>query len=102
MTNVLCTLQLWRVVDFCCQYLEREVNEENYLYLQELAQVYSLERLDIFIDHFILARFSTLSFSPGFLQNIPVHKLTSYLSCGQVRPPCCLDINCDRLLVRLK
>ncbi|XP_037538611.1 kelch-like protein 36 [Nematolebias whitei] len=78
-------LQLWRAVDFCCQYLEREVNEENYLYLQELAQVYSLERLDVFIDHFILARFSTLSFTTDFLLSIPLHKLTSYLSCGQVQ-----------------
>ncbi|XP_047201358.1 kelch-like protein 36 isoform X2 [Girardinichthys multiradiatus] len=78
-------LQLWRTVDFCCQYLEREVNEHNYLYLQELAQLYSLERLDSFIDHFVLARFSTLSFTPDFLQNIPLHKLCSYLSSGQVQ-----------------
>uniref|UniRef100_A0A1A8I3G7 Kelch-like protein 36 n=1 Tax=Nothobranchius kuhntae TaxID=321403 RepID=A0A1A8I3G7_NOTKU len=78
-------LQLWRVVDFCCQYLEREVNEDNYLYLQELAQVYSLERLDTFIDHFILARFSTLSFTPDFLQNIPFHKLASYLASDRVQ-----------------
>ncbi|KAE8295888.1 Kelch-like protein 36 [Larimichthys crocea] len=28
-------LQVWCVVDFCCQYLEREVSEDNYLYLQE-------------------------------------------------------------------
>lgn len=73
------------MVDFCCQYLEREVSEDNYLYLQELAQLYSLERLDTFIDHFILTRFSTLSFTPDFLCNIPLHKLTSYLSSGQVR-----------------
>ncbi|MEQ2309415.1 Kelch-like protein 36, partial [Ameca splendens] len=76
---------LWRTVDFCCQYLEREVNEHNYLYLQELAQLYSLERLDSFIDHFVLARFSTLSFTPDFLQNVPLHKLCSYLSSGQVQ-----------------
>ncbi|MEQ2170165.1 hypothetical protein GOODEAATRI_032556, partial [Goodea atripinnis] len=76
---------LWRTVDFCCQYLEREVNEHNYLYLQELAQLYSLERLDSFIDHFVLARFSTLSFTPDFLQNVPLHKLCSYLSSGQVK-----------------
>ncbi|XP_015237967.1 PREDICTED: kelch-like protein 36 [Cyprinodon variegatus] len=78
-------LQLWRTVDFCCQYLEREVSEENYLYLQELAQLYSLERLDSFIDHFILARFATLSFTPDFLQNVPLHKLSSYLSSSQVQ-----------------
>lgn len=77
-------LQVWRAVDFCCQYLEREVNEENYLYLQELALLYSLERLDAFIDRFILARFATLSFTPDFLRSIPLHKLTSYLSSGQV------------------
>ncbi|XP_061577273.1 kelch-like protein 36 isoform X2 [Cololabis saira] len=76
-------LQVWRVVDFCCQYLEREVNEDNYLYLQELAQLYSLERLDTFIDHFILARFATLSFTPSFLRSVPLQKLTSYLSSGQ-------------------
>ncbi|XP_042268710.1 kelch-like protein 36 [Thunnus albacares] len=78
-------LQVWRVVDFCCQYLEREVSEDNYLYLQELALLYSLERLDTFIDHFILTRFSTLSFTPDFLCNMPLHKLTSYLSSGQVQ-----------------
>ncbi|XP_041852814.1 kelch-like protein 36 [Melanotaenia boesemani] len=78
-------LQVWRAVDFCCQYLEQEVSEDNYLYLQELAQLYSLERLDVFIDHFILTRFATLSFTPDFLRNIPVHKLTCYLSSGQVQ-----------------
>lgn len=78
-------LQVWRVVDFCCQYLEREVSEENYLYLQELALLYSLERLDTFIDHFILTRFATLSFTPDFLRDIPLHKLTSYLSSSQVQ-----------------
>lgn len=76
---------MWRVVDFCCQYLEREVSEENYLYLQELALLYSLERLDTFIDHFILTRFATLSFTPDFLRDIPLHKLTSYLSSSQVK-----------------
>lgn len=75
---------MWRVVDFCCQYLEQEVTEDNYLYLQELALLYSLERLNTFIDHFILARFATLSFTPDFLRDIPVHKLTFYLSTGQV------------------
>ncbi|KAM3870263.1 kelch-like protein 36 [Diretmus argenteus] len=79
-------LQVWRVVDFCCQYLEREVSEDNYLYLQELALLYNLERLDLFIDHhFILQRFATLSFTPDFLRDIPLHKLTSYLSSGQVQ-----------------
>lgn len=78
-------LQLWRAVDFCCQYLEQQVNEDTYLYLQELARVYSLERLDGFIDRFILARFATLSFTPDFLQNVPLNKLCSYLSSDQVR-----------------
>lgn len=72
------------MVDFCCQYLEREVTEDNYLYLQELALLYSLERLDSFIDKFILSRFATLSFTPDFLRDIPLHKLTSYLSSSQV------------------
>ncbi|KAM6936885.1 kelch-like protein 36 [Xenentodon cancila] len=78
-------LQVWRAVDFCCQYLEREVNEDNYLYLQERAQLYSLERLDTFIDRFILARFAKLSFTPAFLRSIPLQKLTSYLSSEQVQ-----------------
>lgn len=72
------------MVDFCCQYLEREVSEDNYLYLQELALLYSLERLDTFIDHFILSRFETLSFTPDFLRDIPLNKLSSYLSSGKV------------------
>lgn len=71
-------------MDFCCQYLEREVSEENYLYLQDLALLYSLERLDTFIDHFILSRFETLSFMPDFLRDIPLNKLSSYLSSGKV------------------
>ncbi|XP_034542313.1 kelch-like protein 36 [Notolabrus celidotus] len=78
-------LQVGRAVDFCCQYLEREVSEDNYLYLQELALLYSLERLDAFIDHFILTRFATLSFTPDFLCDVPFHKLSSYLSSGQVQ-----------------
>ncbi|KAM3610017.1 uncharacterized protein V6R79_023913 [Siganus canaliculatus] len=78
-------LQVWQVVDFCCQYLEKEVTEDNYLYLQELALLYSLERLDTFIDHFILTHFATLSFTPSFLQDIPVGKLTSYLCSSQVQ-----------------
>ncbi|XP_034390954.1 kelch-like protein 36 [Cyclopterus lumpus] len=78
-------LQVWRVVDFCCQFLEREVSEDNYLYLQELALLYSLERLDAFIDRFVLARFAALSLTPDFLRNTPSHKLASYLSSGQVQ-----------------
>uniref|UniRef100_I3JX77 Kelch-like protein 36 n=1 Tax=Oreochromis niloticus TaxID=8128 RepID=I3JX77_ORENI len=78
-------LQVWRAVDFCCQFLETEVSEDNYLYLQELALLYSLERLSAFIDHFILKHFTTLSFTPDFLRNIPFHKLNSYLSSGQVQ-----------------
>ncbi|KAM9854344.1 kelch-like protein 36 [Aulostomus maculatus] len=78
-------LQVWRVVDFCCQYLEQEVSEDNYLNLQELALLYSLERLDAFIDDFILTRFATLSFTTDFLRDIPLHKLASYLSSGQVQ-----------------
>lgn len=77
-------IQVWQVVDFCCQFLEREVSEDNYLYLQELALLYSLERLDTFIDHFILTRFATLSFTPDFLRDIPLNKLASYLSSSQV------------------
>lgn len=88
-------VQMWRVVDFCCQYLEREVTEGNYLYLQELALLYSLERLNTFIDHFILARFATLSFTPDFLRDIPVHKLTFYLSTGQVNTLRCLCVNIE-------
>ncbi|XP_064786167.1 kelch-like protein 36 isoform X1 [Oncorhynchus masou masou] len=78
-------LQVWRAVDFCCQYLEKEVSEENYLYLQELALLYSLERLDTYIDHFILERFATLSFTPGFLRDVRLPKLSSYLASGQVQ-----------------
>lgn len=77
-------VQVWRVVDFCCQFLEKEVSEDNYLYLQELALQYSLERLEGFIDHFILTRFSTLAFAPEFLRDIPPHKLGWYLSSAQV------------------
>nr|XP_057932341.1 kelch-like protein 36 [Doryrhamphus excisus]XP_057932342.1 kelch-like protein 36 [Doryrhamphus excisus]XP_057932344.1 kelch-like protein 36 [Doryrhamphus excisus] len=77
-------LQVWQVVDFCCQYLEREVSEDNYLYLQELAQLYSLQRLDTFVDDFILARLASLSITPDFLRDIPLHKLVTYLSSNQV------------------
>ncbi|KAM6946110.1 LOW QUALITY PROTEIN: kelch-like protein 36 [Aplochiton taeniatus] len=76
-------LQVWRAVDFCCQYLETEVSEENYLYLQELAVLYSLERLDAFIDGFVLRGFATLSLTPRFLRDVPLHKLTAYLSSEQ-------------------
>lgn len=82
-------VQVWRVVDFCCQYLEKEVSEDNYLYLQELALLYSLERLDSFIDCFILTRFTTLSLTPKFLCDIPLNKLTSYLSSSQVNTHHC-------------
>uniref|UniRef100_W5K0A6 Kelch-like protein 36 n=1 Tax=Astyanax mexicanus TaxID=7994 RepID=W5K0A6_ASTMX len=78
-------LQVWQAVDFCCQYLEKEVSEENYLYLQELALLYSLDRLDAFIDHFILERFSTLSFTPEFLREVRLSKLCSYLASEQVQ-----------------
>lgn len=77
-------VQVWRVVDFCCQFLEKEVSEHNYLYLQELALQYSLERLELFIDHFILTRFATLSFTPEFLHDISLHKLISYLASSKV------------------
>lgn len=80
-------VQVRRVVDFCCQFLEKEVSEQNYLYLQELALQYGLERLELFIDHFILTRFATLSFTPEFLRDIPLHKLTSYLSSSGVSSP---------------
>ncbi|KAL0968218.1 hypothetical protein UPYG_G00263950 [Umbra pygmaea] len=78
-------LQVWTAVDFCCQYLEKEVNEENYLNLQKLALHYGLERLDAHIDRFILERFSTLSFTPGFLRNVRLPKLSAYLCCESVQ-----------------
>ena len=71
-------------MDFCCQYLEMEVGKDNYLYLQELALFYSLERLEAFVDRFILRHFATLSLTADFLQGIPLDKLTSYLSSEQV------------------
>lgn len=77
-------MQVWRVVDFCCQFLENEVSEDNYLYLQELALQYSLDRLETFIDHYILPRFATLAVTPEFLRDIPLHKLILYLSSSQV------------------
>ncbi|XP_036045000.1 kelch-like protein 36 isoform X1 [Onychomys torridus] len=78
-------LQIWTVVDFCCEYLEQEVSEDNYLYLQELASIYSLKRLDAFIDSFVLRHFSSLSFTPDFLQSVSVQKLCAYLSSGHVQ-----------------
>ncbi|XP_042196266.1 kelch-like protein 36 [Callorhinchus milii] len=85
-------LQIWKVVDFCCEYLENEVSEENYLYLQELASIYSLERLDSFIDSFILQKFGTLSFTPDFLQNVTVEKLCLYLESNNVQHECEHDL----------
>ncbi|KAG7281519.1 hypothetical protein CRUP_007553 [Coryphaenoides rupestris] len=78
-------LQVGQAVDFCCQYLEMEVGTDNYLYLQELALLYSLERLEVFVDHFVLQNFATLSLTADFLQNVPLHKLTAYLSSEQVQ-----------------
>ncbi|KAG8562471.1 hypothetical protein GDO81_015688 [Engystomops pustulosus] len=78
-------LQIWKVVDFCCEYLENEVNEDNYLYLQELASIYSLERLGCYIDSFILRSYSTFSFTTAFLHNIPLQKLCQYLLSSQVQ-----------------
>uniref|UniRef100_A0A8C8WS59 Kelch-like protein 36 n=1 Tax=Panthera leo TaxID=9689 RepID=A0A8C8WS59_PANLE len=85
-------LQIWTVVDFCCEYLEQEVSEDNYLYLQELASIYSLKRLDAFIDGFILSHFGTLSFTPDFLQNVSMQKLCVYLSSSQVQRECEHDL----------
>ncbi|XP_053305081.1 kelch-like protein 36 [Spea bombifrons] len=78
-------LQLWKVVDFCCEYLENEVNEDNYLYLQELASIYSLERLGSYIDTFVLRNYGTLSFTTDFLQNVSGQKLCQYLTSNQVQ-----------------
>uniref|UniRef100_A0A2K6FK93 Kelch-like protein 36 n=1 Tax=Propithecus coquereli TaxID=379532 RepID=A0A2K6FK93_PROCO len=85
-------LQIWTVVDFCCDYLEQEVSEDNYLYLQELASIYSLKRLDAFIDGFILSHFGTLSFTPDFLQNISMQKLCVYLDSSEVQRECEHDL----------
>ncbi|CAH2324080.1 kelch 36 [Pelobates cultripes] len=78
-------LQVWKVVDFCCEYLENEVSEDNYLYLQELASIFSLERLGSFIDSFVLQNYSTLSFTNDFLLNISTQKLCQYLTSSQVQ-----------------
>nr|XP_044997851.1 kelch-like protein 36 isoform X2 [Jaculus jaculus] len=85
-------LQIWTVVDFCCEYLEQEVSEDNYLYLQELASIYSLKRLDVFIDNFVLSHFGTLSFTPDFLQSVSVQKLCLYLSSSRVQHECEHDL----------
>ncbi|XP_040838226.1 kelch-like protein 36 isoform X2 [Ochotona curzoniae] len=85
-------LQIWTAVDFCCDYLEQEVSEDNYLYLQELASIYSLKRLDAFIDGFILSHFGTLSFTPDFLQNVSLQKLCKYLGSSQVQRECEHDL----------
>eukprot|EP00069_Balaena_mysticetus_P012284 bmy_21662T0 len=85
-------LQIWTAVDFCCEYLEQEVSEDNYLYLQELASIYSLRRLDAFIDGFILGRFGTLSFTPDFLQNVSLQKLCAYLGSSEVQRECEHDL----------
>ncbi|XP_034082959.1 LOW QUALITY PROTEIN: kelch-like protein 36 [Gymnodraco acuticeps] len=78
-------LQVWRVVDLCCQYLEGGLSEDNFLFLQQLALLYSLERLDSCVDRFVLTHFVSLSFTPDFLHHIPLHKLSAYLSSGQVQ-----------------
>lgn len=78
-------LQVWQAVDFCCQYLEKEVNEDNYLYLQELAMLYSLERLDAFVDRFILEQFTSLSGTPKFLKDVGLSKLCSYIASEDVQ-----------------
>ncbi|KAL0612657.1 LOW QUALITY PROTEIN: Kelch-like protein 36 [Plecturocebus cupreus] len=85
-------LQIWTVVDFCCEYLEQEVSEDNYLYLQELASMYSLKQLDTFIDSFILSHFGTLSFTPDFLQNVSMQKLCVHLSSSEVQRECEHDL----------
>lgn len=85
-------LQVWPAVDFCCEYLEQEVSEDNYLYLQQLASTYSLKRLDAFIDDFILGRFGTLSFTPGFLQSVSLPKLCAYLGSSDVQRECEHDL----------
>ncbi|KAM5137792.1 kelch-like protein 36 [Mantella aurantiaca] len=78
-------LQVWKAVDFCCEYLEGEVSEDNYLYLQELASVYSLERLGAFIDSFVLGNYAALAFTGDYLRNVGVHKLCQYLASDRVQ-----------------
>ncbi|KAF3854319.1 hypothetical protein F7725_022374 [Dissostichus mawsoni] len=68
-----------------CQYLEGGLSEDNFLFLQQLALLYSLERLDSCVDRFVLTHFASLSFTPDFLHHIPLPKLSAYLSSGQVQ-----------------
>lgn len=77
-------LQIRMVVDFCCGYLEQQVSEDNYLYLQVLASSYSLKQPDAFSQGFVLSHFGTLSFTPDFLQNISTQKLCVYRSSSEV------------------
>ncbi|XP_076126182.1 kelch-like protein 36 [Alosa pseudoharengus] len=78
-------LQVWHAVDFCCQFLEAQVTADNFLYLQKLALLYSLERLDAFVDRFVLERFASLSVSPHFLSHVPASKMAAYLSAERVQ-----------------
>lgn len=57
-----------------------QVCSENYLYLQKLALLYSLERLDAFIDRFVVEHFSSLGDSPHFLLHTGPSKMAAYLS----------------------
>ncbi|KAG8144149.1 hypothetical protein E2320_001262 [Naja naja] len=86
-------LQNWKVVDFCCEYLGNEVDEENYFYLQELASIFNLKRLDSFIDAFIMKNFVTLLLNFDFLQNVTVEKPLTWAvrACKRtVHSNCCL------------
>ncbi|ETE66072.1 Kelch-like protein 36, partial [Ophiophagus hannah] len=85
-------LQIWKVVDFCCEYLENEVDEENYFYLQELASIFNLKCLDSFIDMFIMKNFVTLSLTSDFLQNITIEKLCHYLGSRGMQEECELNL----------
>ena len=78
-------LQVWHAVDFCCQFLESQVSTDNFLYLQKLSLLYSLERLDAFIDQFVLERFSLLSLSSHFLCHMLASKMAAYLSDERVQ-----------------
>ncbi|KAM9302428.1 kelch-like protein 36 isoform 1-T2 [Gastrophryne carolinensis] len=78
-------LQVWKAVDFCCEYLESEVSDDNYLYLQELAAIYSLERLGAYIDSFILNNYAGLSLTADFLRNVSAPKLADYLGSERVQ-----------------
>lgn len=78
-------LQVWHAVDFCCQFLEAQVTTDNFLYLQKLALLYSLERLDASVDRFVLERFASLSLSPHFLCHVPASKMATYLSDERVQ-----------------